>query len=93
MDEPAFTRAVEGLDRIVEVRDYPEHTLAKIVRAVLEAVRTPDTQTIETGYSTLVDRGAQITWSVDVGDAFTAMIDAILIQDPAIPVVGKLVAD
>jgi hypothetical protein len=65
MDDPAFTRAVEGLKDVPELQFAPARKRAEIVRTVLEAVR----------------------------DENPEVIDAILIQDPAIPVVGKLVAD
>jgi hypothetical protein len=79
MPDPAFTRAERAVQKRFPMMSPARR--AELVRAVLEAVREPDLAMRKVSTFEAAERD------------WPAMIDAILIQDPAIPVVGKLVAD
>jgi hypothetical protein len=93
MPTDAFTRAVEGLKELDWLSESSDRRRAEIVRAVLGAVREPtdpmDNAGVEAAsnhFDGWVDEGqTRAVWQ--------AMIDAILIRDPSIPAVGKLVMD
>lgn len=88
--DPAFIRADQAIHRRFPMMAPKQR--AEIVRDVLNAIREPD-QAVQTVGGDRYSQGPDDAVDASLCVAFTAMIDAILIQDPGIPVVGRLVAD